>query len=148
MKKAGIKTFASDINYDYKTKNDLLYELFNGYSNFFGHYYRQLFQTVKFVVKQESLIYEEKRNYLRILRAQLTNYEQVMLFYNWLSGFGNQWENQDNKYFTDYRMIHNIYNDLLIDDFSLISIFDLMNNENYLKEKDRLKDPIFEFEDW
>ncbi len=148
LKKNGIKSFANDINYDYKTKNDLLYELFNGYSNFLGHYYRQLFQTVKFVVKQESLTYEEKRNYLRILRAQLTNYEQVMLFYNWLSGFGNQWENQDNKYFTDYRMIHNIYNDLLIDDFSIISIFDLMNNVDYLKEKDRLKDPIFEFEDW
>ena len=45
-------------------------------------------------------------------------------------------------------MIHNIYNDLVIDDFSIISIFDLMNNKNYIKEKDRLKDPIFEFEDW
>ena len=144
----GIKPFADDAAYDYKTKNDLLYELFSGYSNFLGHYYRQLFLTVKFIVNQKILTYEEKRNYLRILRAQLTNHEQVMLFYNWFSGFGNQWENGDNKYFTDFRMIHNIYNDLLISDFSLISIFNLLHNNEYQKEENRLNDPIFEFEDW
>ena len=99
------------------------YNLFEGYSSFLGHYYRHLFQIVKFVSNREFLTYEDKRNYLRILRAQLSNQEQVMLFYNWLSGYGSSWEDSKNKYFTDYRMIHNVYDSLLFEDFSLNHIF-------------------------
>lgn len=133
---------------NFKTKNELNYDIFEGYSSFLGHYYRQLFQTVKFVVTINFLTYEEKRKYLRILRAQLTNHEQVMLFYNWLAKFGEKWQNSENKFFTDYRMIHNIYNELIISDFSLIEEFGLITNENYLKEENRSNDKLFEFEDW
>lgn len=72
-------------------------------------YYRHLFLIVKTVVGANDKIfsYEEKRQFLRILRAQLTSAEQVLLFYNWRSGCGGKWEG-DNHYFTDYRMIHNI----------------------------------------
>jgi len=31
-----------------------------------------------------------------------------MLFYNWYSGCGIQWENGKNHFLTDYRMLHNI----------------------------------------
>lgn len=119
-----------------------------GYATQLAHYYRHLFQTVKFVVNQDDklLSYEDKRKYLRILRAQLSNPEQTMIFYNWLSGFGRQWENETNKFFTDYRMIHNIYQALLIPDIILEKIFDL--NGNYLKEKNRAKDYLFEYQDW
>ena len=58
---------------------------------------------------KESIVKkEEKRKYLRMLRAQLTNFEQLMLFYNWLSGYGCDWENEKNHFFTTFRMIHNI----------------------------------------
>lgn len=122
--------------------------LFNSYSSQFAHYYRHLFQTVKFVASQDKnlLSYEEKRKYLRILRAQLSNNEQAMLFYNWKGGFGYAWENEKNNFFTDYRMIHNLYNDLLIPDFDLTKIF-ADPEAKIKKEKNRTFDPLFEFED-
>ncbi|GJQ03930.1 putative phage abortive infection protein [Capnocytophaga canimorsus] len=91
-----------------------------GHHSYLGHYYRHLFLTVKFVVNQkEDLISEEEKlNYLRILRAQLSNYEQIMLFYNWLSGYGGDWESNENQFFTKYKMIHNLWHrEMYKDDF-------------------------------
>ena len=119
------------------------YAFFTGYVNTFGHYYRHLYQTVKFISRQEGLTYSEKRDFLRILRAQLSSQEQVMLFYNWKSGFGSQWENENNKFFTDYRMIHNISNEFLISDFDLIAIFE---SQNYLQDGRQENDTLFEFQ--
>lgn len=129
-------------------ESDLYYPLFKGYSSQLAHYYRHLFQTVKFVTTRDEklLSYEEKRKYLRILRAQLSNQEQVMLFYNWLSTFGKQWENESNKFFTDYRMIHNIYQDLMISDIDLEKIFS--RYDDYKKEENRETDPLFEYQSW
>lgn len=84
------------------------YRPFVGHLNRFGHYYRHLFQTVKFVVNQEDKLINEtqKLEYLRTLRAQLSDHEQVMLYYNAIVGFGEAWIT--NKYFTDFKMIHNL----------------------------------------
>jgi len=117
----------------------------------FGHYFRHLFLLVKFIVQKEFLTYEEKRSCLRILRASLSAYEQIFLYYNWLSDYGTQWENEENKFFSDYRMIHNISPNLLIDDFDvrLIEPFKtLIKNKSYKKEENRCNDSLFEFEDW
>jgi hypothetical protein len=86
------------------------YKPFSGHASRFGHYYRHLFQMVKYVVSQknELLNYSAKREYLRILRAQLSDQEQAMLYFNYLSKFGANWENKSNKYFSEYRMIHNM----------------------------------------
>lgn len=91
------------------------YSLFEGHENKLGHYYRHLYHTVKFVVNYDNTIinYTEKRKYLRLLRAQLSNYEQLMLFYNWYSGYGENWE--INKFFSNYRMIHNLPNNIFFD---------------------------------
>ena len=124
------------------------YKLFQGHENMLGHYYRHLFHTVKFITEQNIAFipYKEKRKYLRLLRAQLSNYEQAMLFYNYLA-YARDWE-EGNKFLTDYRMIHNLYENILIDD-------------NYFKEElDKLKqkqgevlyykdnDHIFESQKW
>ena len=114
----------------------------------FGHYFRHLFLIVKFVVtKPDSfLTYEEKRNYLRILRASLSTFEQIFLYYNWLSGYGNQWENNENHFFTDYRMIHNV-NDSVHKDFAIKTtqpFCDLLKEKNYMTEKNRKDDSLFE----
>lgn len=85
-----------------------------GHQSRLGHYYRHLFQTVKFVVAQppELLQKEKKIEYLRTLRAQLSDHEQLMLYYNAISGFGGAWindiKNNNTNYFTEYYMIHNI----------------------------------------
>ncbi|KFF09135.1 putative phage abortive infection protein [Chryseobacterium luteum] len=120
-----------------------------GHAPELSHIYRHLFLTVKFIATQpESLIsYEQKRTYLRILRAQLSNHEQVMLFYNWYSGFGEKWEEKltsGNKFFTEYRMIHNVYNEILHNDFKLEKIFNL--SKEIRTEIGRNDDFLFEFQ--
>jgi len=131
---------------DFKKK--ITQSLLKGYSTVLAHYYRHLFQTVKFVVRQSEdlLSYEDKRNYLRILRSQLSNEEQAMLFYNWLSKFGKPWQDETNKFFTDFRMIHNIFPKLLLPGVNLEEFFPA--DRVYRKEKKRTKDPLFEYQDW
>ncbi|GAB6012285.1 putative phage abortive infection protein [Viscerimonas tarda] len=149
------KKSISEILYEYKFSGQLEISYspnkrnfipFNNHSSTLGHYYRHLFQMVKSVVSKDFLTYEEKRNYLRILRAQMSNAEQVLLFYNWLSGYGSKWECETNHFLTDYRMIHNIWQEMIIEDFNLERIFNAIN-PNYLKENGRKNDYLFEFED-
>jgi len=126
------------------------YKPFSGHQSRLSHYYRHLFQLVKFTTNyNEQLIsYQEKRNYLRILRAQLSNHEQALLYYNWFADFGDNWEQKDKKkrirkegnyFFTDYRMIHNIPPQLILDDFSLETVFD-NSYKNFLYEDNRKND--------
>ncbi|MBC7523241.1 MAG: putative phage abortive infection protein [Flavobacterium sp.] len=148
LKNLGVdSTFYDNIKSEFPAGNEYL----SGYATLLAHLYRHLFQIVKFIsVQDENLItYEEKRKYIRILRAQLSNPEQALLFYNWKSGFGSQWENDSNKFFTDYRMIHNIYDSLMLDDFNPeIEFESQIRQKLYRKEKGRNWDPLFEFEDW
>lgn len=87
------------------------YTPFSGHENRLGHYYRHLYSTVKYVVKKEKdglFDYQQSREYLKILRSQMSNDEQLMLYYNYIIGFGRDWENDENKFFSDYRMLHNL----------------------------------------
>lgn len=85
--------------------------LFDGHVSLLSHYYRHLFQTVRYVVEQmpksiKGTEREDKtKEYLRILRAQLSNHEQILLYYNG-SSIANAWF--EKGYFTKYRMIHNL----------------------------------------
>ena len=84
------------------------YPPFPGYFSKLGHYYRHLLQIVKFVVNQDEKIFNLKRKeeYLATLRAQLSDHEQLMLYYRVLAGYGNEW--LINGYFTKYKMIYNL----------------------------------------
>lgn len=147
---------------------------FTGHFPMLNHYYRHLYLTVKLIANGSDLSYSEKRNLLRILRAQLTNEEQLMLFYNWFSGNGRQWEAMkddvqknnavQNNFFSRYRMIHNIIpsdvvfcssDNLEKNAKKFIQLFkDTCVAENLppqmclKKEYDYENEVIFEFEDW
>lgn len=86
------------------------FNLGDGYYNQLSLYFRFLFMLVKFVVEEDEKIinYKKKREYLKIVRTQLSNTEQLLIFYNWYVGMGGNWENEKNKFLTDYRIIHNI----------------------------------------
>ncbi|SIO33385.1 Putative phage abortive infection protein [Chryseobacterium scophthalmum] len=122
------------------------FPLFEGHENNLGHYYRHLYHTVKFVVNYDNKIidYTNKRKYLQLLRAQLSNFEQVMLFYNWVSGYGKAWE--DNKFFSDYRMIHNLSSKLFLDEDFFIKIKEdiRINNPKFLTIPNKLNDYLYE----
>jgi hypothetical protein len=82
------------------------YQPFDGHAELLGHYYRNLFQTTKYIVNQEGkeFPYEVKYSYVKTLRAQLSNHEQLMLYYNSVSWFEEEWK----EFFIDYRLIKNL----------------------------------------
>ncbi len=83
---------------------EFYYYPFDGHINRLGHYYRHLFQTGKYVISQPKLNEDEKYSYIKMLRAQLSNFEQLLLYYNSMAWFKEEWR----SLFVDYRLIKNI----------------------------------------
>jgi len=95
--------------FDSTTSLNFKYKPFSGHASRLGHYFRHLFLLVKSVATSEvEKDYDKTMKFLKILRAQLSNHEQTLLFYNWLSGYGERWENKEYQFFTKYCMIHNL----------------------------------------
>lgn len=119
---------------------------YKGYSSSLGHYFRHLFMMVKYVAYSDVITeYKDKMKYLKILRAQLSNHEQIMLFYNWLStGYGGAWEDEENNFFTEYKMIHNLWVDELYQDQYII---DAVNNLIDKHNRNAKGTPLFEFQE-
>lgn len=98
----------------YRRNVKIRYIPFQGQDSRLGHYHRHLFQTVKYIVKKEKegiFEYTDSRQYLRVLRAQLSNAEQLLLYYNYICGFGENWDylgGKNHQFLTKYRMIHNM----------------------------------------
>ena len=94
----------------YDNRKDGFTKYHGGHLHRLGHYFRHLFQAVKFIDECEDLTPEEKYSYVKNLRAQLSSYEQIILYFNSLSELGIQWEfgKESNFYITKYSMIKNI----------------------------------------
>lgn len=108
-KELGLKTTFKDIQGDIDLH--IKYAPYTGHESRLAHYYRHLFNTVKYVVDKEKkgvFDYQQSREYLKILRAQMSNDEQLMLYYNYINGMGSKWEDEENKFFSHYRMLHNL----------------------------------------
>lgn len=83
----------------------------NGYfDGQLGHYFRTIYQIVTFVDGQELLGVEEKYRYVKMLRAQMSDYEQILFYYNALSNMGHPWvtANQPYSLIIKYRLIKNL----------------------------------------
>lgn len=73
---------------DEKSKLDHAFkEFYKAYQGDVGHYFRTLYNLIK-LVDQSSI--ESKRFYTNLVRAQLSNQELLLLFYNCLSPFGSE----------------------------------------------------------
>jgi hypothetical protein len=104
-KELGLKTTFKDIQGEIDLH--IKYAPYTGHESRLAHYYRHLFNTVKYVVDKEKkgvFDYQQSREYLKILRAQMSNDEQLMLYYNYINGLGSGWEDEDNKFFSRSRM--------------------------------------------
>jgi len=108
----------------YKRGNEiakLLLEAKNSYSKKIGRtnqtslssYFRNLYNAVKLIDNDEYLTIEEKKQYMKILRAQLSNPELYVFFFNIVSRFGKKWK--ENGYIEKYELIKNIPLDYLGD---------------------------------
>lgn len=62
-----------------------------GYNAKLGVYFRQLFQMIKFVSLKDGFSENERYAYVKIVRSQLSDYEQILLYYNSLAKIGVKW---------------------------------------------------------
>lgn len=101
------------------------------------HYYRHLYHIVKLIAASKVFSEGDKHSFLKIIRAQMTSDEQILLLYNWLAGFGEKWESDENQqhFFSKYRMIHNIIPSDCI--FSEREIFDMFPFVS-IKDKEKM----------
>lgn len=74
--------------------------------NYLSVYFRNLYNTIKFVDNATSLSEEEKKKHIKILRARLCNSELYVLFFNVISRFGRKWI--ENDYIVRYQLIQNL----------------------------------------
>lgn len=95
----------------------LLYRLLEGHSDFLGHYFRHLFQMVKYVSSLDDSLFDEndKAGYVKLLRSQMSDYEQILLYYNSLTVQGDAWNRKHGERFPEdagfiarFRMIKNL----------------------------------------
>lgn len=87
---------------------DLPYMPCNGHMSRLSHYIRNLYQIAKYIDEQNEKIisYDKKFQYASTLRSQLSNHEQLLLYYNALSVLGRPWF--DNGLLVRYCMIKSL----------------------------------------
>jgi len=130
----------------YQFRNRDVYEYLSDFMPFvghiahLGHYYRHLYQSVKYVDNNQELDEDTKKNHLKTLRAQLSSYEQILLYYNTLSRFGRPWLDPAHPYLVKYRMIKNI--PLPLADFGV------RPEEQFHEEVERTRDSADKFFEW
>jgi hypothetical protein len=73
---------------------------------FLGVYFRNMYNAIKLVDSNNYLSNAEKKDLIKIYRAQISNPEFYVLFFNVTSRFGKNWKK--NKYITKYEFIRNI----------------------------------------
>lgn len=91
----GLRTTYEEAVSIIKTKNEPLrietayINLFEQQGGTFGYYFRNLYRVVKYI-DQSDIAESEKIEYSKLLRAQLSKHEILMLFYNSMSSKGKE----------------------------------------------------------
>jgi hypothetical protein len=102
-----------------KERRKLSFVPFEGHQHRLGHYFRHLYQVVTYVHNNSNLTSEEKKAYVKIVRAQLSNHEQALLFFNSLSKLGRPWFSEG--LISDYALVKNLPNGF-IDEMSEVDV--------------------------
>lgn len=95
------------------------FQMMKGHNDQLGVYFRQLYQMVSFIAKADNTIFTEddKYAYAKLLRSNMSDTEQVLLFYNSLSEMGEKWNEPLDKtkegregmgFIARFRLIKNI----------------------------------------
>lgn len=99
--------FLNKSRFQFKKKLNFPFIPFEGHQSRLGDYYRYLFQIVKYV--DSSKLDINKYEYIKIIRAQLSNHEQALLLINSFSSLGDDWWKKNN-YIKTYKFVSNIPN--------------------------------------
>lgn len=115
-------------SFDQESIDKIYLEKYEDVQTDFGHYFRNVYRIIKIIdstdffpldvssVEKNKNNFEEKYKYTSILRAQLSDYEILWLFYNCLSSNGNSKFKQLIEKYTIFKNIpkNKLYN---IDDY-------------------------------
>jgi|GEM_PF-4363873 len=82
-------------------------DYFRTYQDDLGHYFRHLYHMVRMVDRADI---GNKDDYTRIIRAQMSTYESIMLFYNGLSKYSKEFK----PFITKYALLKGLDFNLLI----------------------------------
>jgi Putative phage abortive infection protein len=115
-----------------RDKRQFAYTPFEGHQSRLGHYYRHLYQMVRYV--DEQVIVIDKYEYVKTIRAQLSTHEQALLLVNSLTPIGKNW--WEKKLLDQYRMVQNIPRDFF-DPLTEIDVSELFNR-GYFEWEDSL----------
>ncbi len=85
-------------------------------------YFRNLYNAVKMIDNSKYLTKKDKNNLIKIYRAQLSNPELYVFFFNVISRFGKKWK--ENDYVVRYELIKNLPKDYC-DDYDPKEYFDM-----------------------
>ena len=85
-------------------RSNLGYVPFEGHQSHLGHYYRHLYQMIRYV--DEQAINIDKYEYAKTIRAQLSTHEQALLLVNSLTPIGRNWWTKN--LIVNYRLVQNI----------------------------------------
>ena len=78
-----------------KRKSNLLISIRRNLMNTLSRYFRQIYQILVYIDSQTFLTKEQKYQYAKIFRTNLTNAEQELMFNNILSPYGNEWRKKE-----------------------------------------------------
>ena len=73
---------------------------------YLSSYFRNLYHLIKYVDTQRILSKKEKIQYMNIVRAQLSDSELWLLYFNVVSRFGRKW--LEHRYVEKYRLLRNL----------------------------------------
>lgn len=80
------------------------YTPFEGHQSRLGHYYRHLYQMIRYVDQHKVDV--DKYEYVKTMRAQLSTHDQALLLVNSLTPIGDVWWQHD--LITRYRLVQNL----------------------------------------
>lgn len=127
-----------------KEKKEYNYKYFEGHQLRLGHYYRHIFQTIDYLNTSKATFLSDKKQYAKLLRAQLSTYEQALFFINSISPLGLNWWKKG--YIGNYGLVKNIPSDFFKkDEIDLKSYFP-DSDLYYIDTASSNNDVYFEFE--
>ena len=85
-------------------------------------YFRNLYNAVKMIDNSKYLTKNDKKDLIKIYRAQLSNPELYVFFFNVMSRFGKKWK--ENDYVVRYEIIKNLPKDYC-EDYDPKNYFDM-----------------------
>jgi hypothetical protein len=145
--------WAVDEELEYKRKyykKGTYTKYYGGHQFRIGHYFRNLYQAVSLINDDTRINYFQKYSNIKILRGQLSTYEQTIIFFNTLSSLGRVWELEsrnnptealelNNHLITKYNLIKNILNDEIIEGVFVSHFYPLVEFEAGIEENKKIE---------